>query len=224
AEGHGVHGVPVGRARLLRRPGGRQHPVVLGRTPSRLGERGPRAHGRAHRGTGRRVRSREDLPPLPGPPVRGPAGGHHAVQDPPGRVRRGRPGHRLVRRGGSAGRPGRCRLLRRVGQPAGRHPGRDRGRPRRRRAGEDPPGPGEAGVDAQRRPGQDGAARLAGGPPPHRSAAAPLLGDGPVLRVRRGHPHSSAPRPGAARLAGRASLRGVAGPGDRRGGGRRPAL
>ena len=94
-----VHRLPRRGAGLLRRPRGRQHQVVLGEAQGRLRRGGQGADDRAVRRARAGVRRRQDLPPLPRRPLRE---GQDAVQDPPGRVRAGRRGDRVVRRGVAA--------------------------------------------------------------------------------------------------------------------------
>ena len=134
----------------------------------------------AHAGRARRrVRRREGVPPLSRRPVRQ---GQDAVQDRPGRVRRGRPGHRVVRRDLGARRTHRCRLLRRQRASDRPHP---RGH-RRRPSGQRPrPDRQEARGQrlADRRPrAQDGAPRVRPQPPPDRPAAPQVADDRPRLR------------------------------------------
>ncbi len=81
------------------------------------------------------VRAGQDLPALPRRAVRQ---GQDAVQDPPGRVRRRRPVHRLVRPGRRRGRPGRRRVLRRELGAAVGHPRGDRRRQARPTTAADP--------------------------------------------------------------------------------------
>ena len=85
-------------ARLLRRPRGRQHQVVLGRPQGVVRRAREGADGGADGRAGAGVRGREGVPPLPRRAVRE---GQDAVQDPSGGVRRRRARDRLVRRGGA---------------------------------------------------------------------------------------------------------------------------
>ena len=98
---------------LLRRPRGRQHEVLLGEAQGDLRRERQGADDRALRRARAGVRRREGVPALPRRPVRE---GQDAVQDPPGRVRRGRPGDRLVRRALGA-RPARGRRVLRGAGP-----------------------------------------------------------------------------------------------------------
>ena len=107
-----------------------------------------------------RVRAGEGVPPLPRRPLRQ---GQDSLQEPPGRLRRGRPRHRLVRRGVGARRTHRCRLLRGQQRPPGRVP-----RCRRRRQD------GPAVRSSARRSWRRAAGRSAAtGSRPHRAATTP---------------------------------------------------
>ena len=126
-----LHRVPTPGPRLLRRPRGRQHPVVLGQAQGHLRLLRPTTDGRPVRGAGARVRGGQGVPAVPRRALRQ---GQDAVQDRAGRVRRRRPRHRLVRRDLGPRRPHRRRLLRRQRTPDRRHPGGHRRRPHRARA------------------------------------------------------------------------------------------
>ena len=109
----------------------------------------------------------QDLPALPRRPVRQ---GQDAVQDQPGRVRRGRSGHRLVRRDLGARRTHRRRLLRAC--PATGWPPSATRSPT---TGSAPAGAGRQQADQgrlgdRRRPAQDRAARVSRRPQAHRAA------------------------------------------------------
>ena len=172
--GERVHRLPRRGPRLLRRPRGRQHQVVLGEAQGDVRRVREGADDRAVRRARAGVRRREGVPALPRRAVRQ---GQDAVQDPPGRVRRGRPGDRLVRRGLRARRPHRRRLLR------GELPS---GWPRSaRRSTTTAPAPSSSGSSAtlddgrlgdRRRPAQDQPARVRRRPPADRAAAPQVAG------------------------------------------------
>ena len=129
---HVLQRVPTCRPRLLRRPRDGQHQVLLDQAQARLRRGREGADGGADGGPGAGVRpgreQREDLPALPRRPVRQ---GQDALQDPPGRVRRGRTVDRLVRAGLRRRRTHRSRVLRGERRAAGVVPRRDRQRPDR---------------------------------------------------------------------------------------------
>ena len=133
--GERVHRVPRGRPRLLRRPRDGQHQVLLGGPQVGVGGVGADADDRTHRRPRRGVRRAEGVPALPGRALRQ---GQDAVQDPPGRVRRHRPGHRLVRRGVRAWGARRRWLLRRGRRRSRPDPRVDGARGDRRAAPADP--------------------------------------------------------------------------------------
>ena len=157
------------RPRLLRRPRDGQHQVVLGRAQGHLRRRGEGADDapwppRSRTG----VRHGQGVPPLPRRALRQ---GQDALQDPPGRLRRGRPGDRLVRRGlraaASASAPGSTRPAR----PASRRSGRRSTTTSRGRAGADPRASSTASTaGTSAASAQDHPARLRRGPPAHRAS------------------------------------------------------
>ena len=87
--------------------------------------------------------------------------------------------------------------------------------PRRRSRG-DPRRADVGRLGARRRPAQDRAARLRRRPPPHRAAAAQVDDARQEPRLRAGHPHPRAARPGTRRLARGHAVRRV-GPRPREG-------
>ena len=176
-----VHRFPRGSARLLRRPGARQHQVVLGVPQARLRRVRARPDAGADRGAGRGVRGRQGLPALPRRALRQ---GQDALQEPPGRVRHRRPGDRVVRRGRRSRRPGRRRLLPRRRPRPGPHPGRHRHRPLRRELERIVRPADPRRLRGARRAAQDHTPRVLRRPPADRPAAPQVAVVGTVLRLR----------------------------------------
>ncbi|CAA9394635.1 MAG: FIG00994725: hypothetical protein, partial [uncultured Nocardioides sp.] len=211
-----VPGLPDRCARLLRRPRGRQHQVVLGGPQGGVRRVRRGADEGALRRPGPAVRpgrtGREGVPALPRRALRQ---GQDTVQDPPGSVRRRGPVHRLLRRAVAARCAGGRRVLRGERPPARGDPRRDGRGADRPRARPPPHQVREGRLGDRRGAAADRPAGVRRHPSPHRPAAAQAALRRPPVRLRRGRDRAGPPGAGARRL-GRPAPPGRVGGEERR--------